>query len=398
MQGITEKCRPLPWVNNLVFVAKKTGGIRVCLDCTPANEVTKGFEWPLPRLQDLRHRLRGFKWFTRLDLTAAFFRIAVPPEYRNLLAFRSQDQTYRFLKMPFGVSDGPSVFQRFMDHILASHFYYSFWYIDDIIIGGHTLSDLRSKTAQVKADLLRAGNTVNEEKSEYDRSSVLFAGVRVSPKTFGPNKELVAKVLALPPPVTKTDRQSALGLVSYLRDFIPFCSMLTSTIHLGAREMATQPECSKEWAALTRHIASTIGDITEWDDAADADLYTDASKTGCGAILIQKGKVIAIASRKFTTTEMGRSYDTTARETLGLLLAAKKMKIFLHRARGVTHVWSDHSALLNRKLSELTPRDMRWQYIIRQWIPTLKHVPGKNNPADYISRWDVSHIGGQILV
>lgn len=370
----------------------------MCVDCTPANKATKGFEWPLPRLQDLRHRMRGYRWFTRLDLTAAFFRIVVPPEFRDLLAFRSGDQTYRFCRMPFGVTDGPAIFQRFMDHTLASHFYYSFWYIDDIIIGGHTLDDLSSKTAQVKADLLRAGNTVNEGKSEYNKSSILFAGIRVTPKTFGPNQELVAKVLALPPPVTKTDRQSALGLVSYLRDFIPFCSLLSSTIHLGAREMTQQPECRLEWRRLCQHIARTIGAVTEWDEQADADLYTDASRTGCGAVLIQKGRIVAIASRKFTPTEMGRSYDTTARETLGLLLAAKKMKIFLHRPSGVTRVWSDHSALLNRKLSELTPRDMRWQYIIRQWIPTLEHVPGKKNPADYISRWAVDHIGGQILV
>lgn len=398
MSGVIEKCRPLPWVNNIVYAAKKSGGIRVCLDCTPTNEVTRGFEWPLPRLQDLRHRIKGFRWFTRLDLEAAFFRIVVPHEFRDLLAFRCENETYRFARMPFGVTDGPSIFQRFMDHTLAAHFFYAFWYIDDIIIGGHTIDDLRSKTAQVKADLVRAGCTVNEAKSEYDKASLLFAGIWVSPKSFGPNKDLVRKILLLPPPVTKLDRQSALGLVSYLRDFIPFCALLTSTIHLGAREMTLQPRCEHEWRRLLDHIAKFATTIGEWDEDGDAELYVDASKTGCGAILIQKGRIVAIVSRKFTPTELGSSYDTTARETLGLLLAAKKLRLFLHRQKGVTKVLSDHSALLNRKLTELTPREMRWQWIIRQWIPTLEHVPGKKNPADYISRWGLDHIGGRIQV
>lgn len=396
-KGVVEQCRPLPWVNNIVFAAKKNGGIRVCLDCTPANRVTEEFRWPLPRLQDVRHRLHGYRWFTRLDLRDAFFRITVPNEYRDLLAFRVQDRTYRFVKMPFGVTDGPAVFQRFMDNTLAAHFYYCVWYIDDVLIGADTLPQLRDRVRSVLSDLTRAGCEVNQEKSEYDKHSLLFAGLWLTPSTVGPNLAKVRELLDLPAPRSKQDRQSALGLVSYLRDFIPFASLLTATIGLSAREIDAQPDVAKHWARLLQHVSRYISTVGHWDEKADAELYTDASNLGCGAILIQKGKIISVVSRKFTSVERGRAYDTTARETLGLLLAAQRMRIFLHRDKGVTRVKTDHSALLNRKVEALTPREMRWRIKITTWIRNLEHVPGKKNPADLVSRWGLT-FGGCLRV
>lgn len=397
-QGVVEETRPLPWVNNIVFAAKKNGGIRTCLDCTPANNVTTKYDWPLPRLQDVRHRLRGASWFTRLDLADAFFRFHVPVEHRDLLAYRLNGRTYRFTRMPFGVTNGPAFFQKFMDHVLAAHFLYALWYLDDVLIFARDCVNLRSRTAAVKTELLRAGCTVNEDKSEYEKQSLLFAGLWFTPTSMGPNKAKVAELLALPAPVTKVDRQSALGLVSYLRDFIPFASLLTASIHVSARDLATQADCSKEWGNLLRHVSRFATTVGEWDDDGDAELYTDASKVGCGAILIQKGKIIAIVSRKFTKTELGSYYDTTARESLGLLLGASRFRLFLHRPRGVTRVLSDHAALLNRKLTEMTPREVRWHWKITQWVSNLSHVPGKENPADYISRWGLSQFGGRIQV
>lgn len=100
------------WTNNLVFVAKKNGDTRVCVDCTPANEVTADLGWPLPRLQDMRHRLGGAQRLTRIDLRNAFFRIRVPAKYRYLTSFRSDGRTYWFVRMPFGLKTAPEVLDR----------------------------------------------------------------------------------------------------------------------------------------------------------------------------------------------------------------------------------------------------------------------------------------------
>lgn len=395
LAGVVERAdTPQPWTNNTVYVAKKNGAVRVCIDCTPANQVTEDFDWPLPRLQDLRHRLAGARWFSRMDLSDAFFRISVPREMRYLTTYTCDNVDYWFTKMPFGLKTAPSVFQRFMDHVLARCKNEAFWYMDDVLVIADSREELVRRTRKVRHALLRAGCRINEDKSEYEKQGLLFAGMWIYSGGVGPNNRKVAEVLATPRPRTKVEKQSALGLVSYLRDHIPLASHLTADLSDSKDNHLSEEEYDAAWARLQQHMARHVTTLGEWDDAGDADLYTDASNKGCSAVLIQSGRIIAVASRKLAPAET--RYSTTDREHLGLLLGAKKFKAFLHRPTGTTRVWSDHSALLDRKTADMTPRQARWATIVRQWMPNIQHVKGKDNPADFFSRWGVEIIGGQI--
>lgn len=394
--GVVEKTRALPWVNNPVFVEKKNGTIRTCIDCRPVNAVTNDYDWPLPRLQDLRHHTRGALWFSRMDLKNAFFRIRVPAQWRPYTAFVSDEVTYQFRRMPFGLKTAPATFQRFMDHGLKAYRSFCFWYIDDVLIQADTLEELRRRVALVKRRLATMGCEVNEEKSEYDVQGLLFAGLWIYAGGQGPNHSKVEEVMRLPAPRTKKDRQSALGLVQYLRDFVPLCAMLTASLSTAANQDFVEEDFQQEWSKLTRHLAARITTLGHWAPEQPASVYTDASGTGAAAILIQDGRIIALASRKLSPAET--RYSATDREHLSLLLAAKKFRVFLQRPEGVTNVFNDHAAHVTRKDTDMTPRQARWTHIIRQWIPTIKHVKGVNNPADYVSRWSVGTVGGQIRV
>lgn len=393
--GVVERLeRNLPWTNNTVHVLKSNGSVRVCVDCTPANNVTADFDWPLPRLQDLRCFLKGKRWFARMDLADAFFRIKVPRLWRRLTSFTCDGRDYQFIRMPFGLKTAPSVFQRFMDHTMASHRDDAFWYMDDILVAAETLPELRRKVRAIQDTLRRAGCKINHDKSEYDKQGLLFAGLWVYHKGVGPNHAKVEKLLSLAAPRTKEERQSALGLASYLRDHIPLASKLTAHLNVRKGEKQSEATFAEEWGHLKREVASTITTLQEWDDDADADLYTDASKVACGAVLIQKGKIVALASRKLLPAET--RWHTTDRECLGLVLGAKKFRMFLHRSGGVTRVHSDHTALLSRRPEDLTPRQARMKMTLDTWIPAIRYVQGKKNPADYISRWSLGVFGGQI--
>lgn len=394
-KGVILETPPQPWTNNLVFVAKASGAIRTCIDCTPANKVTSDFDWPLPRLQDLRHHLVGARWFTRRDLRDAFFRIGVPSEYRHLTSFESDGRTYSFQRMPFGLKTAPSTFQRFMDHGLCGARDICFWYMDDVLTFGRTLKELRRNDARVASLLASMRVEINETKSEYEKQGLLFAGLWVGGGVTGPNHRKVEQVLSTPPPRTKEQKQSALGLVSYLRDFVPLASHFTAELSTSAGNLLDEAAYAKEWKRLLMHVAHAATTLVEWDESADADLYTDASGKACSAVLLQHGRIVALSSRKLTPAET--RYSTTDREHLGLLLAAKKFRVFLHRPLGETRVWSDHAALLTRKIEEMTPRQCRWHVIVTTWIPTARHVRGKENPADFFSRWSVELIGGQIF-
>lgn len=391
-QGVIEPRRTRHVVNNnLVFVAKKDRTVRVCIDCTPVNAVTKELAWPLTRLQDLRFRLRGAKYFTRIDLKAAFFRIKVPKEYRPYTAFTSGGVQYQFKKMPFGVTTGPSTFQKFMDHKLARYLEWLLVYIDDILIPAETLSELRTRTNTVLSRLRAMGTEINQDKSEYEKKTLIFAGIRLRTEGVGPNVEKVREVLALPFPTTKAEMQSALGLVSYLRDFVPLVSHFTASLYPGQGEY-DETRARETWPTLLRHLGSAVTSLRHWDDAADCDLYADASQSALGVVLIQNRKVVALAARKLTPAET--RYSATDREHLALLFAAKKFRYFLHRPDGLTRVYSDHQALIGKRSTDMTPRQARWAYIVNQWMPNVCHVKGKDNPADYVSRWGLEIEGG----
>jgi len=386
-----------PLLNNLVLVGKKDGRIRVCVDCTPANQVTESFDWPLPRLQDLRYRTKGATWFSRLDLTDAFFRISVPIEFRHLTAFKAGGQSYQFKQMPFGLKTAPSIFQRFMDWGLSDLGEIAFWYIDDILVMAGTLGELRHREAIVRERLRSMGCAINEKKTEREKRGILFAGLWLEAAGIGPNAEQVKRVLAIPAPTNKAEAQSALGLVSYLRDFVPLVGHFTAMLYPNKEGLRLDnDEYARQWRLLTKHLASAISLTHHWREGVDADLYTDASQYALGVVILQQGRLVAVASRKLSPAET--RYSATDREHLGLVFAAEKFRLILHQSNASTRVWSDHNALVTRKADRLTPRQARWDVLVKHWMPLITHVKGRDNPADFVSRWKFEGVGAKILV
>lgn len=393
--GVIEQRPTQPLNNNLVFVAKANGTIRTCVDCTPVNLVTKDYDWPLPRLQDIRLKLTGATWFSRLDLKDAFFRITVPSIYRYLTSFMSGGQQYQFRRMPFGLKTAPAIYQQFMDTHFAKFSAWSLVYIDDILIWANSPSELRARELQIRRLLRQIGCLVNEDKSESCKRSLVFAGIFLFGSGVGPNLKKVRQALALPPPTTKKDMQSALGLVSYLRDFIPLMSHFVSHLYPGKDGTPLSlTEYHKEWERLLKHMQSAANTLRHWKDHEDADLYADASGHALGVVLMQDGRIVALSSRKLNAAET--RYSATDREHLALVHAARKFRVLLHRDTAQTRVWSDHAALIGRKQDGLTPRQARWQDIVTYWIPNARHVKGINNPADYISRMPAEIFGGAL--
>ena len=152
-------------------------------------------------------------------------------------------------------------------------------------------------------------------------------------------------------------------------------------------------EYEKQWGLLLRHLVSAITLTHHWTEGVDADLYSDASNYELGVILLQKGRVVALASRKLTPAET--RYSATDREHLGLVYAADKFRLILHQSNATTRVHTDHAALLTRRPDRLTPRQARWHTQVNAWMPKVEHVRGKENPADFISRWRVEGVGAK---
>jgi hypothetical protein len=363
-------------VHNPVFVEKKSGDIRTCIDYRPTNDATPGWEWPLPKIRDIRHRLQGARWFSRIDLKDAFSRIKIPAKYRPLTAFHTPWGPYQFLNMPQGLKTAPSTYQRFMDWHMMPHQVYVINYVDDILIFAKSLSQLRRRTAAVQRTLRAAAVEINTDKSEYDKSSIDFVGLRISYRGIG----TALPIKDTPAPKTVQDWQSALGFANCFRDYLPL-SDLTAGLYPGANQLPPAERQAKFkvlWTQLMSHVT-----LHHYDDNKDALLYLDASKYAIGAVLTQNGKVCAIFSKGLTHAQ--QSYSATDREHLALLHGVERFRVFIQSNQKL-YTRTDHTALLNRKEDLMTARQLRWKLRITEITTRITHVAGKDNPADFWSR------------
>ena len=367
------------WVTcNPHLVSKKDGRIRMCIDYRPINEVIESFNWPMPRIQDLRHRVPAGQVFTRLDLRNAFFHVHVPESLRPLTAFQTHLGKFQYTRMPFGLKTAPSVFQRFMDWLLLPFQRGVIGYQDDILLFAPNTRTLRQLTQGVFRRLAEEQVDVNTEKCEFERTSIEFVGLGFGPEGLAPSTKIL-ELDSWPVPRTKADRLSFLGFSGYFRDFIPGYSEIAAPLY---EDRLPQETYALAFRALLRQAEKWIT-LSHYRDDKEAILFTDASNRASGAVLVQEGKVIAVHSKKFSAAQA--RYSTTDRETLALVNGLVAFRLFVQTNHRIT-TRTDHTALLNRRVHDLTPLQARWVTKIKWLAPRLEYEPGKSNPADYFSR------------
>jgi hypothetical protein len=117
----------------VLFVKKKTGEFRMCVDYRALNKVTLPNRYPLPRKDDLLDRMQGAKVFSSLDLLSAYHQIRLVDDDVVLTAFKTPFGLFEYEAMPFGLTNDPSVFMAAMNDVLQGLSFVSV-YIDNILI------------------------------------------------------------------------------------------------------------------------------------------------------------------------------------------------------------------------------------------------------------------------
>ena len=107
-----------PWASPLVYVKKKDGTTRPCVDYRKLNSVTEFDSFPLPRMDDCLDCLSGSKFFSTLDLQSGYWQVEVEEKDRPKTAFRTRSGLFEYNVMPFGLSNAPSTFERCMELVL----------------------------------------------------------------------------------------------------------------------------------------------------------------------------------------------------------------------------------------------------------------------------------------
>lgn len=134
----------------VLFVPKPGGKLRLCVDYRSLNDITIKDRYPLPRIDELRDRLSGARFFTKLDLRDGYHLIRIKEGHKWKTAFRTRYGLYKYLVMPFGLTNAPATFQALVNHVLREYLdRFCTAYLDDILIYSETLEEHKEHVSKV---------------------------------------------------------------------------------------------------------------------------------------------------------------------------------------------------------------------------------------------------------
>ncbi|GJX00315.1 putative reverse transcriptase domain-containing protein [Tanacetum coccineum] len=331
-----------PWGTPVLFVKKKDGSFRMCIDYRELNKLTVKNRYPLLRIDDLFNQLQGSSVYSKIDLKSGYHQLRVREEDIPKTAFRTCYGHYEFQVMPFGLINAPAVFMDLMNRVCKP-------YLDKFVI-------------------------------------VLIDDILIYLRNKREHEEHLKLILEL---LKKEELYAKFSMCEF---WIPKLQFLSHVI--GSQGIHVDPakiESIKDWASpkspteIRQFLGLAGAPILALPEGSeDFIVYCDASTKGLDAVLMQREKVIAYASRQLKIHE--KNYTTHDLELGAVVFSLKLWRHYLYGTKCT--VFTDHKSLqhnLNQK--ELNMRQRRWLELLSDYDCEIRYHPGKANVvADALSR------------
>ncbi|KAL0934971.1 reverse transcriptase domain protein [Colletotrichum truncatum] len=378
----------------ILFVPKKNGKLRLCVDYRKLNDITIKNCYPLPLISELRDLLHGAQWFTALDLKGAYNLIRMKSGEEWKTAFRTRRGHYEYLVMPFGLTNAPATFQTMINHVLREFLdVFVVVYLDDILIFSKTLEDHKKHVHQVLRKLQDAKLLVEPEKSKFHAKEVEFLGFTIAPGILKMSKDKIAAVRDWPTPQNVKDVQSFIGYVNYYRRFLEGYSDKNDPLtRLSKKDVPWQWEEEQEQAfnEIKQQVTSEPILVIP-NPEKPFEVETDSSDYAIGGQLGQRddeGRLhpCAFFSRKLHGPEL--NYQIHDKELMAIIEAFKEWRPQLSGTKYEVKVYTDHKNLAHFTTSkDLNKRQIRWSEFLSEFNFRIIYRKGKENGrADALSR------------
>ena len=417
-EGILEHSQSA-WSDAMVPIRKPNGAIRLCIDYRKLNSVTQPDPYQIPRVDDMLDEVAEAVWLTKLDINKGYYQVPMSKDSVDKTAFCTPWGKFAFRRMPFGLRNAPTTFQRYMDNTLVNLLLANSYmdntlvnlllansymdntlvnlphansYIDDILVHSSSWDEHLIHIQEVLEQLRKVGLTAKPSKCVWGARALTYLGHDVGGGVVRVPELRVKAINDFRLPRTKRDLRAFLGTVGYYRRFVPEFGGRAQPLNHALRKEA--PEVI-DWDVgklqsieylKTILCSNNILWLPRGDDFFI--LHTDASRQGIGAVLStvrdREERPLGYFSRKLTTAES--NYTVSELECLAVVRAVDTFAIHLHGRK--FRIVTDHRALtaLNTS-SKLNGRLLRWALALQAYFFDVQHRAGVNhNNADGLSR------------
>ncbi|GJR53795.1 putative nucleotidyltransferase, ribonuclease H [Tanacetum coccineum] len=304
------------------------------------NKLTVKNRYPLPKINDLFDQLQGSSMYYKIDLRSGYHQLRIKEEDIPNTSFRTRYGHFEFQVMPFGLTNAPAVFMDLMNRVCKPYLdKFVIVFIDDILVYSKDKEE-HGKHLKIILELLTKERLYTKfSKCDFWLDLVQFLGHVIDRNGVHVDPAKIEAIKNWDAPTTPMEVRQFLGLDGYYQRFI--------------------------------------------EGTEDFVVYYDASLKGYGAVLMQREKVIAYASRQLKVHE--ENYTTHDLELGAIVFVLRLWRNYLYGTKCV--VFTDHKSLqyiLNQK--ELNLRQHRWIELLSDYDCEIRYHPGKANVvADALS-------------
>ena len=379
---------------------------RMVIDYKKTNAKTIRDKYPMPNINVILSNLGKAKYFSVIDLESGFHQILMEEKDKEKTAFSVNGAKYEFNRMPFGLRNAPSIFQRAIDDVLREFVgKFVHVYMDDAIVFSETAEEHILHLEKVITTLTEANMKISSEKSKFFQNEVEFLGHFVSTGKITVDPKKIETIKNYEIPKTVKQLRSFLGLSGYYRKFIRSYAQIVKplTVHLQGENAQVNSKQSKNVKIDLDELAKNAFEeikiklqecivLFQPDYDKPFDLITDASNVAIGAVLEQNKQPIIFISRTLSKAE--QSLATNEKELLAIVWALQSLRNYLYGIADVT-VYTDHQPL-TFSVSDKNPnlKIKRWQAFVEECGVKMKYKPGNQNiVADALSRQYCNMIG-----
>ena len=350
------------------------------------NRFTELDAYPMPNVLEMVEKISQYRYFATFDLKSAYHQIPIKEEDIKYTAFEADGQLWEFTRIPFGVTNGVSAFQRTIDKVIeVEKLQDTFAFVDNVTVCGRTKEEFDQNLAAFHKVREKYNLTLNDDKTVISATSITLLGYTVSYQSIRPDQERLRPLLEMPPPSNLKAQKRIIGMFAYYSKFI---ENFSDKIYLLNRNTVfpVPDDVLEAFRALKIDLRDSA--LKSIDFNQEFVVETDASDFCIAATLNQGGRPVAFFSRTLNGSEI--KHHAVEKEAAAIVESIREWRHFLigRQFKLVTDQKSISFMFDSSRKSKIkNVKIARWRLDLSQYKFDISYRPGKDNAAaDTFSR------------